>query len=526
MDQFIPQTGGHDLRLDDFVFMQDGYSQALAGLVSSLSPGGNCILSGCYEPYGLSPLSTFILSAGFIAFVPGTGNSEIFYFPGGSFSRFGPPPVWTTPYLKIVSNPTAPSDPVPYEDATNKNVHWTRTVTLKGYNPATDGTGDGPTLTYGPMGGPGGPGIDGMFLYAADAATMGVTGNVYLSRAATIQPGIVQEWYQMYPGDADACWDYTGLGIGRMTGYAICNGMPQATFYGTVQMPDLRGQFTFQPPYGSGMYSAANPIASIPATPVGATPRSIPAGALDISATSWTYNSITMTYGYQPTLTNGLTAGMSFGSKTSSILQGNLPAFTLPTVNLEHSHTIGLDSGQLSHSHSVCGRKAGAPIGIHDNMNADFYVVSLGDSTQADWKNNGTYNPSGAIPNSDTLLAGGQQTWMVPQTDVPFSDTVHNTGLPGAPRMISGEARLGFTDPYTVSPGLYVANSFDNTGGGFVQHAMNDTYTTDVTPGQTVFYGGTGITPDGVLTVGSGGNNQPMITSSPGYAMLKILRIF
>ena len=44
------------------------------------------------------------------------------------------------------------------------------------------------------------------------------------------------EWEQSYPNEINDVFDSTGLGIGRMAGWAICNGLNG--------VPDLRGQFT------------------------------------------------------------------------------------------------------------------------------------------------------------------------------------------------------------------------------------------------------------------------------------------
>lgn len=208
MKQFVPQTGGHHVHLDDFMLMQTAYSEAINGVITALEPSGTCILSGFNMT--TNPLTGYSFSAGWCALF-----GEVFKYAGGSLNFVAIPPGGTTPrlFIRIVESVIAPPSPIAYEDTLNKNVHFERVVIIKYFNA---GQGD----------------VDG------------VNGVYYdvIKWAATNQLGFVHEWVPMFSGEENIVFDQTGLGRYRMRGYAICNGLNNT--------PDLRGQFTYMPSVG------------------------------------------------------------------------------------------------------------------------------------------------------------------------------------------------------------------------------------------------------------------------------------
>ena len=209
MKQFIPQVGGHDLRLDDFVVMEQAYSEALEGVISALDPTGNCILSGV----NMSGTTTISFTSGYVAFL-----GEVFSFAAQDLSY-----VFSSRlFLKVVETVITPSSPVPYEDTTIKNIHFERVMIMKYFN-------------------------------SVDGDINGVNGIYYdsINWAGTFQKGMVIEWYPSYPGEENFVFDSTGLGKYRLRGYQVCNGNGVS--------PDLRGQFTFMPSVGMFNSSALLP---------------------------------------------------------------------------------------------------------------------------------------------------------------------------------------------------------------------------------------------------------------------------
>ena len=134
MKQFIPQVGGHDLRLDDFVVMEQAYSEALEGVISALDPTGNCILSGV----NMSGTTTISFTSGYVAFL-----GEVFSFAAQDLSY-----VFSSRlFLKVVETVITPSSPVPYEDTTIKNIHFERVMIMKYFN-SVDGDINGVNGIY------------------------------------------------------------------------------------------------------------------------------------------------------------------------------------------------------------------------------------------------------------------------------------------------------------------------------------------------------------------------------------------
>lgn len=199
MKKFLPQFGGHRLRLDDFDLMQDSYIEAFKAVIKSLG-SENLILNGLTESYSFG---TYNYTAGWVSFL-----GEPFYVPAATLlpQVFGPG-LYPRQFLKIVETVIPPS-PVNYKDTVNKNVHFDRTMVIKWYD--------------------------------ATAGDQNLVNGIYLDelyRPGIIQPGIITEWQPMYSGEENVVWDGTGLGIKRMKGYALCNGLN-----GT---PDYRGMHTF-----------------------------------------------------------------------------------------------------------------------------------------------------------------------------------------------------------------------------------------------------------------------------------------
>ena len=489
MKTFIPQTGGHDLRLDDFVFMQQGYTEALAGIISTFAPEGNCILSGMEESYtyGVSLLGGgvrpgyYSYTPGYIAFKPYGGESEVFKFVTPTFTyssgMYTMPPidgladVPGTPhdvnrYLKIVDvSAGSPSDPVPYEDTTNKNVHFLRTMTMKWFEPGVDM-----------------PGVDGILYSEIDE-----TNAVYRSAAAngaipwtnTNRRGIIEEFYGYPFGEENLLFDAQGLGKYRMKGYAICNGSTHnIPNFGSYATPDLRGKFTLMPV--AGMFSVTTPTS--PYVP----------NNWDPSTSSWS---------------GPLTAGVRLGIAAYNIIQDNLPAYTLPALNLApHNHALPT----LAHTHNVTARKVGA---AGTSSDRDFYVVALGDSVNRHHGADGTDTAGSTVGMSGYDLSGG-------------------SGLPdnhfGTPRQIPGELVPGVS-PYVNSAGLYSGTTgIDNgdiPGQGFVGNTdANPNFGTpaskltdlDGLNGSTALSG----------TVDSGGSNIPLLNLPPAYTMIKVIRLW
>lgn len=124
-------TGGHPLKLDDLVHVQDGFKEALIammkGLLTNGTPVPNCILFGCtFTQYGTS--SFFDISTGAVVL-----DGEICLFGGViGIDLDAVQMVWTPLDTYPVSNPVAYLPPT-----TPKNVHLDRKAQMLDIGTAT-----------------------------------------------------------------------------------------------------------------------------------------------------------------------------------------------------------------------------------------------------------------------------------------------------------------------------------------------------------------------------------------------------
>lgn len=208
MNLFSPKSGGHPLFLDDFTFIQSAYSEALAGLVSFVSPTGNSILSGIVVDTS-GPNVTY--TSGFVAI-----GGEIFKVDAGSFTNsFNPADQL---YFLPQQTPVPPS-PDTYEDLSLKNVHLQRRAILKYYNSGTD------------------------------------SGGVLYILTLSSQAGEIFDWVPPPGTNVSDFFDSSGLGINSKLGYGLCNGAgsridlrgfitAMATNVPNVGSPALSGQLS------------------------------------------------------------------------------------------------------------------------------------------------------------------------------------------------------------------------------------------------------------------------------------------
>jgi len=284
MNQFVPQTGGHRLFLEDFVLLQQAFTEAIGGMATALYPTGTVILSGLkYSRTG----SNVTITSGYASV-----NGEVLSFAGSTFP-FQPTPAAI--FMRIHQTKITPPDPVQYKDTINKNVHFNRILIAKYFNdPANTTIDDVVSTSVTPV--------------ATDDVD-GVNGAYYdnMCPGGVLTSGIVVEFYPDYVGEENVVFDSTGLGIGRMRGFALCNGLNNT--------PDLRGQFTIMPSNGV-MNSAA-----------------LISGVVD-----------------------GVNIRNQLGAKTKTILQDNLPDYELVVDESPHVHfTVfsGADNADLSSSNSI-----------------------------------------------------------------------------------------------------------------------------------------------------------------------------
>lgn len=205
MNKFLPQTGGHPLKLDDLVLMENSYLSGFSALINAVSGTGNGILSGVVIT---SDGTNINYTSGYVAIA-----GEIFIVSAGSFLQSVNPA--DVIYFNPVQTVIAPS-PVTYEDQGSKNVHFQRTVVLK---------------------------------YQA----VGDSGGATLAQMSSPDAGKILDWLPPSLTTVNDFFDATGLGINQKTGWAICNGLN-----GT---PDLRGfmvaSATSSPSSGAAALSAA-----------------------------------------------------------------------------------------------------------------------------------------------------------------------------------------------------------------------------------------------------------------------------
>lgn len=258
MKLFNPKFGGHRLYLDDFTHIQSSYKQIGKALSSVFQVGDsypirlsgiemNRIVSMPTTPISAPTLSHLIDQDFLIPLITDTGyssvegvefyipstiggtievnntiytkgyvyfNGEIYYSPGGfvKASSVGGGMISVpdeNPFFRIIELET-PIDPIEYADGSLKNyVHTDRIILVKKFN-SSEGDIDG---------------VNG-FLYQ----------NTSTPKVNFIQKGMIMDWEETYVNEINDVFDSTGLGIGRMAGWAICNGLNSTN--------DLRGQFT------------------------------------------------------------------------------------------------------------------------------------------------------------------------------------------------------------------------------------------------------------------------------------------
>ncbi|MEO6303608.1 MAG: hypothetical protein ABIP51_10575, partial [Bacteroidia bacterium] len=225
MNKFLPQTGGHSLKLDEFQLMQNSYFEGFKALVNKFSSGGNVILDGLViDQTGVN----VIFTSGYIAI-----GSEILKVEAGSFPKSVDPS--DILYFKPIENVLAPS-PVTYEDTVSKNVHFERKAIFK-YKESGDTDG----VAYSAMSFPG-----------------------------SVIEGSVMPWYPPTGMLVTDYFDATGLGINSGKGYAICNGLNNTL--------DLRGMFipmATNVPYSGGSTPLRIILDSVTANPATTGGRSL-----------------------------------------------------------------------------------------------------------------------------------------------------------------------------------------------------------------------------------------------------------
>jgi len=128
----ITDSARMPIKSGTLVFLQQAYSEALAGIIISLigptySATTMYVLSGCINT---GSGSNYIISGGYVFL-----NGEIFSVPGASFSTTGTDvPV----FVGYVGQYTINADPVTFTDSSVKNVHNIRQVLVQA---GTTGTG-------------------------------------------------------------------------------------------------------------------------------------------------------------------------------------------------------------------------------------------------------------------------------------------------------------------------------------------------------------------------------------------------
>jgi len=185
MKKFLPGFGGHPIKNDDAMLMQDAYFLGFQAIASLFDVSQNIILSGVVPTSNGTTVTT---TAGFVSW-----QGEVYKVAANSF-----PIVSGGQYfLKFVQNTISPS-PTEYKDGSIQNVHLDRILIFEYYNPGDLGE------------------------YYVNFKRISVS---------AIPSGSILDWF----GNVNANFDNTGAGINSMAGYHICNGVG-----GT---PDLRGLF-------------------------------------------------------------------------------------------------------------------------------------------------------------------------------------------------------------------------------------------------------------------------------------------
>lgn len=526
MKKFLPQLKGHNIRNDDMMLVQQACFEAIEGIINTFDPtgNGNCILSGLtYTTSTLGSSTTYTFNAGYVAL-----QGEVYVFPAQSIvlPTFSPPPL----FLHVIETPISPSSPVPYADGTNKNVHFDRTAKVDGITAGGE--------IYFPMTG-------WNSIYLTD-----------LAHANVVQKGLVMEFYPdpTYPGghEENAVFDNTGLGIGRMKGYAACNGLN-----GT---PDLRGQFTFTPSAGT-MFGASSAAGALIANVIAGININTRTGS--INNTILTNNlptapvTITMNPHHHSFTSNGHNHGIVAQSKISKdvsmdteIDDTNHWSYYAPSnsnwVSMWHNQNLGLPrfawATGSGYTHGVnwinpLMEPGSPPDGNNDGATGYFeatgpaamphvsWVIDV-NTPFDDWSTNGLHSqqPSGyqignvgnaKVGYDSTHPAGSGMTGGFPG-DVGYSwSPSTNTSYPdpGVSTTLMGATIGG--DPATGS-GTY---NGELTTNGY-QMLFNNKITDSTVSGTT-----DNATSTGTGIINNGGTQHSLIVIPPSFAMIKILRI-
>ena len=209
MNKFLPQTGGHSLRLNEFQLMQNSYFEGFKALLQKFSSSGNLVIDGVnIDQSGVNVIYT----SGYISI-----NSEVLKVEADVFPKSSNPSDFL--YFKPIETVLAPS-PVTYEDTVSKNVHFQRKAILKYYNVSD---------------------TDGVALSS-------------MSYPGSVIEGSIMPWYIPTGKLLTDYFNNTGLGINSAKGYAICNGLNNTL--------DLRGMtiaMATNVPFTGG----SNPLRSI-----------------------------------------------------------------------------------------------------------------------------------------------------------------------------------------------------------------------------------------------------------------------
>lgn len=254
MKKFLPQQGGHRIYNDDFITMQQGYEESLSDILKMFK-----------RSHDDTPLKMYGLEMT-------TSGSNTFVTPGCAYFKeeiFRVPLPFSFPsinyqniFIKIKEEEIPNIDPIEYKDTSFRNlIHVDRILYAKDFDPLEDFDA-----------------VNGFYLKN-------------LTIYDSTPKGTFVDWLPENELDFINSFNSTGLGIGRMSGWAVCNGNN-----GT---PDLRGQFTIM---ASNNMKSSNSLQSI--------------------------------------AVGNLNYGVRTGSKSTNIIlsKANLPNYNLDIVDPGHSH--------------------------------------------------------------------------------------------------------------------------------------------------------------------------------------------
>jgi hypothetical protein len=190
----VEQYGSKDvLKNDDFKLIEDSYQECFKSLLYSFDSTGNIILNGVeVSDDGVDVACT----EGWVSWLGEIYKVEATTFPYSSGGQL---------FLKLETTILNPS-PTTYKNATIQNVHLDRKLVFKYY-------------------------------VTADIGEYLINFNRFVNLG--VPKGTVLDWF----GNVSALFDNSGLGVGKMGGYGICNGNTYTVGIVTQTVPDLRGLF-------------------------------------------------------------------------------------------------------------------------------------------------------------------------------------------------------------------------------------------------------------------------------------------